>query len=120
VNLVKQTLRLGGETYGEPFNLDENGAPVAADLRIEHSPIAQIAPFIETMGPVGPQGEPRRREFWWEREWRYRGHLSFEWRDVVAVFAPAWRHSDVGRPSGDQRAGDVVPAILDATWGSSE
>jgi hypothetical protein len=118
MNLVKQTLRVGGETYAEPFNLEDAAAPEFAGLPLESSPIAQIAPFIETMGPVGPQGEPRRREFWWEREWRCRGNLSFAWSDVVAVFAPATRHAEVRAALAQARQqGDVVPAILDPTWG---
>ncbi len=37
-------------------------------------PISKIAPFIEGMGTWPGLG---RKEFWWEREWRHLGDLSF-------------------------------------------
>jgi hypothetical protein len=116
-NIAKQTVRVGGERYAEPFNLTDGAAPSLADLRLEQSPIAEVAPFIETMGPVGPSGLTRRREFWWEREWRYRGNLDFAWSDVVAVFAPSARHSEVNSALERVRLSDTPPAILDPTWG---
>jgi hypothetical protein len=86
MNLVKQTLRVGGETYARPFDLDDGAQPEAAGLALHESPIARPAPFIETMGPLGDP--PRRREFWWEREWRHRGDLRFDTRNVVAASGP--------------------------------
>lgn len=43
------------------------------------SDVAQIAPFVETMGYV----RTGRKEFWWEREWRYRGDLYFGYADIA-------------------------------------
>lgn len=113
MNLVKQTWRVGGETYADPFNLADGALPDSTGIPIERSPIAEIAPFIETMGPVGHP--PRRREFWWEREWRHRGDLSFSITDVVAAFAPAHRHGDI-RAELD-RLGVAEPRLLDPRWG---
>jgi hypothetical protein len=78
------------------------------------------------MGPVGSREQPTRREFWWEREWRYRGNLSFTWSEVVAVFAPHSRHAEVRtaleeaeaeRASEAEVEADELPAILDPRWG---
>jgi hypothetical protein len=122
-NIAKQTVRIGGERYANPFNLADGAAPETAGLPLEQSPIAEVAPFIETMGPVGQPGQVRRREFWWEREWRYRGSLEFGWSDVVAVFAPQARHADMraaleaAEAQVEWREAEKPPAILDPRWG---
>jgi hypothetical protein len=49
------------------------------------SHIARIAPFVEQMGSgaaaVGDGGY--RKEFWWEREWRFNGNLPLPGRFLV-------------------------------------
>jgi hypothetical protein len=118
LNVVKETLNEGGKTYAEPFNLDDAASPERSGLPLEQSPIAQVSPFIETMGPVRPQGETRRREFWWEREWRFRGNLFFKWSDVLAVFVPEGRHPEVrAQLDAAVQPEEDVPAILDPNWG---
>ena len=112
-NLVRGTRRTGGEVYAHPFEVGDGAEPLLSGLPLESSPIAQIAPFIETMGPVG--SPPRRREFWWEREWRYRGDLTFEMRNVVAAFAPEERHATVRAALAARNVG--LPAVLDPRWG---
>jgi hypothetical protein len=71
-------------------------------------------------------GETRRREFWWEREWRYRGNLTFAWSEVVAVFAPHDQHDAIRsmiEQAEAERAGEAQvvpeepPPILDPRWG---
>jgi hypothetical protein len=116
-NIVKQTLRIGGERYDEPFNLMDRAEPRQFGLPLEQSPIADLMPFIEQMGPVGPPGQVRRREFWWEREWRYRGDLQFEWSEVVAVFAPEHRHPEMRLALAQDQTPDEPPALLDPRWG---
>jgi len=60
--------------------------------RFARSPLARIAPFIEQMGSgVSRDGFGYRKEFWWEREWRYRGNFHFLLEDVTLGFAPALR-----------------------------
>lgn len=46
--------------------------------------LAHVLPFFEPMG-TWPN---RRREFWWEREWRHRGDLAFEPWDVAVWLCP--------------------------------
>src|SRR6266496_367669 len=116
-NIAKQTIRSGGERYADPFNFTDGAQPETTADPLHWSPIAEIAPFIETMGPVGPVGDVRRREFWWEREWRFRGHLTFTWGEVVAVFAPAARHADLRPALQEALPPEDPPAILDPTWG---
>jgi hypothetical protein len=60
--------------------------------RLASAPILRLTPFIEQMG--NPSG---RKEFWWEREWRHVGDLSFGTDDIVVVFAP---EDEARRPSG--------------------
>jgi hypothetical protein len=116
-HIAKQTVRDGGQRYADPFNLTDRASPTMSGLPLEQSPIAEIAPFLETMGPVGAPGQTKRREFWWEREWRYRGDLGFQWSDVVAVFVPEDRHSEVRLKLEQLQPQDNPPAILDPTWG---
>ena len=58
----------------------------------EHE-IFSLAPLIEVMGTWPTTG--RRSEFWWEREWRTVGDMTFSWDDLVAVFAPEEEHSHI-------------------------
>lgn len=48
------------------------------------SRIANLTPFIETIGEWGE----KKKDFSFEREWRYRGDFEFEYRDVAAVIVP--------------------------------
>ncbi|MGZ6527666.1 MAG: hypothetical protein ACXVES_10795 [Actinomycetota bacterium] len=95
-------------------------------VAIEDSQIAGVAPFVEQMVPAGTHIP--RKEFWWEREWRHRGNLAFDWNSVVAVFAPAEDHdaflndlhveeAKAAQVSG--RASEQFPRrrLLDPTWG---
>ena len=83
--------------------------------RLAAAPILRLAPFLEQMGtPAGT-----RKEFWWEREWRHVGDLSFNAWDIVVVFAPEGEHEDLAEEIGSdghyQRFG--TPALVDAEWG---
>jgi hypothetical protein len=45
---------------------------------------AEVFPFFEQMG-TWPQS---RKEFWWEREWRHRGHFEFEPWEIALWLCP--------------------------------
>jgi hypothetical protein len=76
-------------------------------------PIFRLTPFIEQMGTWGE----RRKEFWWEREWRYVGDFIVEPSDLVAVLAPYADHDQVGKKlSSGPSAGRTI-ALLDPNWG---
>lgn len=82
--------------------------------RFRKSHFAQISPFIEQMGSgPGKSGIGYRKEFWWEREWRYRGDFSFLLSDVVMGVAP-------GRGVGEfekltKKLGGQIP-FVDPKW----
>jgi hypothetical protein len=85
------------------------------------APILRLTPFIEQMG--NPSG--RRKEFWWEREWRHVGDLTFGTDDIVVVFAPEDEHDDLQeqlrrRPRAARMTPAIasnMPAFVDAQWG---
>lgn len=53
------------------------------------SQLACICPFIEQMGSgAKASGQAYQKEFWWEREWRYRGDFSFLYSDIAFGLAP--------------------------------
>ncbi|MEV5967841.1 abortive infection system antitoxin AbiGi family protein [Kribbella sp. NPDC051952] len=59
--------------------------------RLAEQSVLRITPYIEQMG--NPSG--RRKEFWWEREWRHVGHFAFKTPNrVVALLAPEEDHED--------------------------
>jgi hypothetical protein len=90
-------------------------SPAPAD-----DPILKLTPFLEQMGPTNRPGE--LKEFWWEREWRRVGDLSFAWKQVVAVLAPADDHEDLVSDLA-QKVGESEPEVgrqlrlLDPQWG---
>jgi hypothetical protein len=76
--------------------------------------VLKLAPFIEQMGPT----TTGRKEFWWEREWRKLGDLSFLPSDVVALFAPESDHKALRRQIYSLPDwADQLPKILDPNWG---
>jgi len=53
------------------------------------SQFAKLCPFIEQMGSGRrADGLGYRKEFWWEREWRYHGDFSFLYSDIAFGLAP--------------------------------
>ena len=84
---------------------------------VEH-PVLRLAPFFEQMGSPAE----RRKEFWWEREWRHVGDLTFNRPDVVALFVPFADHEAFHRDWSEifgnlGYATDWPFALLDPTWG---
>jgi hypothetical protein len=71
---------------------------------------AKLLPFIEPMFDWrSVPGKTQVKEFWWEREWRHRGDLSFSLTDVALVIAPAADHPDLEAIVGSR--------VVDGTWG---
>ena len=109
-------ISMAGESRG--FVPDGRGEQILGRVSPEQSQVAQIAPFIEQMGTHnGMAGY--RKEFWWEREWRKVGSLSFSWSNVVAVFAPADDHTAFAADAwGNQNTEPPNrPPLLDPSWG---
>lgn len=77
--------------------------------RFRTSLLAQITPFIEQMGT----GASYRKEFWWEREWRYRGDFKFLLSDVIFGFAPDHRVEEF--EDFTSKLGRRIP-FVDPTW----
>jgi hypothetical protein len=76
-------------------------------------PIARLAPFIEQMGTgTNAQGQPYRKEFWWEREWRHVGNLALPAR--VIVLCPENEFAEF-EPHLQWNGRDGV--LVDPTWG---
>lgn len=53
-------------------------------------------------------------DFHWEREWRVRRRLKFEWYDIYAVIAPEEDHSYIRRRIPGQQI-EYIP-FIDPTW----
>ncbi len=83
-------------------------------VKLAQSPILRLTPFIEQMGPL--RGG-LRKEFWWEREWRCVGDLSFTPADIVVVFAPEADHDLIRDRLTAHEAYEAMPHLVDATWG---
>lgn len=89
---------------------------------LANSPILRLLPFFEQMGK--PSGV--RKEFWWEREWRHVGDVTFgSWSDIVVVLAPEDDHG-MFRQDLTQRLAQTQPpppagaerlSIVDPRWG---
>ncbi|GIE76265.1 hypothetical protein Aph02nite_22150 [Actinoplanes philippinensis] len=77
-------------------------------------PVFQITPYFEQMGPIS---NGRRKEFWWEREWRHIGGYWISIPRIVAILAPADEHGDLrDRLSDIDEAWERRP-LLDPRWG---
>lgn len=105
-------------TPGYDWPTNALNAAIATESRPLNDPrsIYRVTPFVEQMGTWTTS----RKEFWWEREWRRVGDLNFDATHVVAVLAPAARHSDFrawidGVPAFSVRASPLP--LLDPNWG---
>lgn len=75
----------------------------------EEHPISKIAPFIEQMGTW----EGRKKEFWWEREWRKRGDFSLPQR--IIVIAPEAEHEEI-KVTIEAHDYHKRTSLIDADW----
>jgi hypothetical protein len=78
-------------------------------------PAAKILPFFE---PMGTWGNGSRREFWWEREWRMRGHFSFRPDQVVSWIVPEPEQAEFKAYMGESPSFPV--RCIDASWSLEE
>lgn len=87
------------------------------DEGIASEQIFSLTPFVEQMGPMN---NGRRKEFWWEREWRHRDDFGLRPDQVVALLAPEEHHEDL-RSRIEEEIGSDSPwlsrSILDPRWG---
>ena len=76
------------------------------------SHLARLTPFIEQMGAgKGPAG-PYRKEFWWEREWRYVGIMPLPQR--IIVLCPEAEHDELKEVIDDES--DLRARLIDPRW----
>ena len=75
--------------------------------------ILKLTPFFEQMG-TWPRGG--RKEFWWEREWRKVGDLSFSWSDLVAILAPEKLHESISLTLAPDGRSIELLKFLDTNW----
>lgn len=64
----------GGEWLTKPLDLLIEAA--LKQREPEKEPIFKITPYIEQMGSGAGEGYKYKKEFWWEREWRYCGDFT--------------------------------------------
>lgn len=90
------------------------GSPGGCQLHLSH--VAKLTPFVEPMGT-----NRVRREWWWEREWRKVGDLTFAYRDLVVLLVPEEDHEPFAAEANDLVAtpdhGDRRIALIDPRWG---
>ena len=83
--------------------------------------IFRLTPFFEVMGtwPATLNRQAGRMEFWWEREWRKVGDLTFSWDDLVAVLAPVSAHESLRIGLRENSPNPIVDSLnfLDPEWG---
>jgi hypothetical protein len=93
-----------------------NGGEITADQAAD-LPIFKLTPFIETMGRIRREG--RRREFWWEREWRHVGDFQFS-RVIgqAVVLAPASDHAALRAAIQSSWPGNM--RLVDVTWSDDQ
>ena len=71
------------------------------------SDIAKLAPFIEQMG----SGSGYFKEYWWEREWRHRGHFALDMPKFIIICPEG--EFDAVIP---QWAKDMKMPTIDSEW----
>lgn len=85
-------------------------------------PMARLLPFFEWMGGPFP-GNPIKKEFWWEREWRHAGQfgLSEVWEKIIWL-CPADEHDAFRALVNEATPQERTPsrAFIDPRWGVEE
>ncbi|MCH8050968.1 MAG: hypothetical protein IIC86_03010 [Chloroflexi bacterium] len=76
-------------------------------------PISRLAPFLDWMG-TWPSG--KKKEFWWEREWRHLGDLEFSIKDVAVIFCPENDFEVIGNVLDEIEPSRKIHT-LDPIWG---
>ena len=106
----------GGREWEEARALDELRDAAVATGNFHASAVAKLLPFFEHMG----SWPNSRKEFWWEREWRRRGHVDLGpiW-DKLIWLCPEEHHSTI-RPLLSSSDARREPVVLDPRWGMEE
>jgi hypothetical protein len=78
-------------------------------------PAAMILPYFEPMG-TWPHSQ---REFWWEREWRMRGHFTFGLDQIVSWIVPHAEQEEFVETMSERYPGSPCRCI-DASWSLEE
>lgn len=95
---------------------EANGKDGVTDgAKLAGAEILRLTPFIEQMGPAK---DGRRKEFWWEREWRHAGQFSLEPEQVVVAFVPESQHASFRRSLAEATKDwydDLT--FIDVNWG---
>ncbi len=98
-----------------PVNTMVDAAIVTGNYAAQ--PIARLTPFIEQMG-IGVRtsdGEKYRKEFWWEREWRYQGNFNIAGRPMI--ICPSIDHEEIKLALDRQPRKLIVnPSLIDPNW----
>lgn len=79
----------------------------ALRMGLDRHPAGCLFPFIEGMGDWTASGGTKK-EFWWEREWRYVGDFTFTSEEVALVIAPEADHAAFEKLAGGK--------VVDGTW----
>lgn len=108
---INMTPGAKGGWLSEPWNdlIDEAIANHGL-TPFEDSPVARLTPFVEQMGTW----KNRRKEFWWEREWRKRGNLLLPPRFII--IAPESKHVHLRKHISEQGNYSPDMPLIDANW----
>lgn len=84
-------------------------AAIAGEVPYADCELAKLTPFIEQMGSGNGQ---KRKEFWWEREWRCRG--DFKLPDHALVICPRIEFDEFRALVKDKKKS---AEFIDSAWG---
>jgi len=90
---------------------------VIAAGQFKDNPLARLTPFIEQMGRgQHAHGETGyKKEFWWEREWRYQGDFDISGRPII--LCPAADQPEIKAVLEEQDANAIDdPSFIDPQW----
>lgn len=68
----------------------------------ENSYIARLTPFMEVVGEWEKSWGTKRKDFAFEREWRYQGDFEFSFTDLSAIIVPPGESEAVGNELEDR------------------
>ncbi len=98
-------------TPGHDWLMNPINEFINQSVNFDTSQISKITPFIEQMGDNRPSGG-KRKEFWWEREWRCVG--DFPLPERVLLLCPENEAGEFERLAQEQ---DYSVRCIDPNWG---
>ncbi len=83
----------------------------------EKSPIARLAPFVEQMGSgqAANTGTAYRKEFWWEREWRFLGNFTLP--EHILILCPESEFVEIKEAEAKDTNRFSSAQLIDPRWG---